>query len=82
MLDKLRGEFTVAQLPEGRFIKDFPNTVLYVGRNRNGDLKDVMVLMLRNGTNLENTVFAPTGKMEVNTSNQVLSVPSAHGPVA
>ena len=44
-------EFSGAQMPEGRAIKDFPGYIFYVGRNRNGDLQDVMVWVFKDETN-------------------------------
>src|ERR1039457_5907811 len=41
MLFNLRMQLTAAQLPEGRFIKDFKGYVFYVRKNRGGELEDV-----------------------------------------
>ena len=40
---RLMAEFSKAQLPEGRFIKDFPGYIICVGKNRKGNLQDVMI---------------------------------------
>src|SRR6266542_5473829 len=54
-------QLSAALLPEGRFITEHPGLILYVGKNRNGALDDVMVLMMDTETNLERTVMAPHG---------------------
>src|SRR6266699_6625800 len=51
LLFKVRVELSNVQLPEGRFIKDFPGYVFYVGKNRKGLLQDVMVYYLGDKTN-------------------------------
>ena len=38
LIDVARAEFTGAQLPEGRVIKDFPGYIFYIGKNRRGNL--------------------------------------------
>ncbi|HWQ93640.1 MAG TPA: LptF/LptG family permease [Clostridia bacterium] len=74
MLDNLRMELSSGVLPEGRFINDFPGYIFYAGRNRDGDLRDVMVFVLKNETNVETTIRAPRGKLEINTARQMLSL--------
>ncbi len=67
---KILMEFTGAQLPEGRFIKDFKGYIFYVKKNRGGDLQDVHVWVLKNETNLVMTVRAARGKVEVDAPNR------------
>lgn len=71
---KLQAEFSSAYLPEGRFIKDFPGYIFYVGKNRKGELQDVIVFALKNETNVEYTIRAPRGKMEPDPKNRVLNL--------
>ena len=61
-----------AQLPEGRFIKDFPGYIFYVGENNRGDLRKVMAFMLKDETNVVMTVKAPRGKLELDAPNQLI----------
>ena len=74
----MRLEFTAkmsaALLPEGRFITDRPGVIFYVGKNRDGKLQDIMLLMLENQTNLVRTVMAPRGEMSVDNTNKQLNV--------
>ncbi len=75
LIDGLKVELlTTVQLPEGRYIKDFPGYIFYVGRNRRGELEDVMVFELKKGTNLVTTVLAPRGRMEVDPTNRVIVI--------
>src|SRR6266478_8985955 len=39
---KLKLELANIQLPEGRFIKDFPGYIFYVGKNDRTNLQDIM----------------------------------------
>jgi lipopolysaccharide export system permease protein len=71
---KLFAQFSSAQLPEGRFITDFPGYIFYIGRNRNPDLEDVLVFVLQNETNVEHTLRAPRGKLAFDTQNKRLSL--------
>ena len=71
---RLRAEFSNVQLPEGRFIKDFPGYIFYVGKNRRGYLEDVLVHQLANKTNSGMTVHAPYGRIEFDLTNQVITL--------
>ena len=71
---KLQAEFSSAYLPEGRFIKDFPGYIFYVGKNRKGELEDIMVFALKGETNVLYTLRAPRGKMEPDVPNRRLNL--------
>jgi lipopolysaccharide export system permease protein len=71
---RLAAQFATAGLPEGRFIKDFPNTIFYVGKNRNGNLEDVLVVRLKDETNVVQTLQAPRAKLEIDTTNNWLNL--------
>jgi len=71
---KVGAELSKAQLPEGRYIKDFPGYVLYVEKNNKGLLEDVKVLMLANKTNSAVYVIAPRGELQVDETNQSFSM--------
>jgi lipopolysaccharide export system permease protein len=53
------------QLPEGKIINDFPGYVFYAAKNKGGNLEDVRILELGNGTNSETTLRAPRGRVEM-----------------
>ena len=48
-------------IPEGRFLKDFDGYILYVGKNRGGNLQEVMILSLKDQTNIDQVISAPSG---------------------
>jgi lipopolysaccharide export system permease protein len=70
LIYELRGELVHVQLPEDRYINDFPGYIFYVGKNHDGVLKDVMVFILENKTNVSMTVTAPGGSLEINSTNK------------
>lgn len=78
MLFNLRAELSTAYLPEGRFIRDFPGYIFYVGKNRKGVLQDLMILQLKNETNVDFVVRAPRGTMEIDAPNKRLNISLYH----
>ncbi len=74
MISGLRIELTSAQIPEGRFIKDFKGYIFYVGKNRRGNLEDIMVFVLKDETNLVTTVRAPRGKLDIDLANRIATL--------
>jgi lipopolysaccharide export system permease protein len=74
LLFSFKVELTSSQLPEGRFIKDFPGYIFYVGENRHGDLRKVIVYALKEETNVVMTVKAARGKMELDFPNRVINL--------
>jgi lipopolysaccharide export system permease protein len=71
LIEDLRIEFSNLQFPEGRFIKDFPGHIFYVGKNRKGNLEDITVYRFE-ATNGMTTYRAPRGKVETDTVNKKL----------
>ena len=57
-------------LPEGRHIRDIPGYVIFIGKNRDGQLENVMIYKLASGTNDVATIHAARGKLEENRTNQ------------
>ena len=74
LLDKVKVELTNAQLPEGRFIKDFKGYIFYVGKNRKPNLEDIIVFQLDDGTNGAMTIHAPRGRFEVDPARNQIRV--------
>ncbi len=70
LLFRVRAELMNAQLPEGRFIRDFPGYIFYTEKNRGGNLQNVMIFKLENGTNVETTLRAPRGRLETDVTNK------------
>ena len=65
-----RSELLDAQLPEGRFIRDFPGYVFYVEKNRGGNLENVTVLWSERNT----TIQAPRGRLAVDAASKQLTM--------
>ncbi|MFO1513382.1 MAG: LptF/LptG family permease [Verrucomicrobiota bacterium] len=70
LLAKFQAEISTGLLPEGRYIRDVPGYMIYVGKNRSGTLEDVMVYVLGNSTNLPSTLIAPRGQLTVDITNR------------
>lgn len=74
LFDSLKLGLTNLQLPEGRFIKDFPGYIFYVGKNRRGNLEDVIVFVLKDQTNKLTSIHARSGKVEADSLNKTILV--------
>jgi lipopolysaccharide export system permease protein len=74
LLFKLRNELVTAQLPEGRYIRDFPGYIFFVEKNTGGKLQNVMIFKLENETNVSTTIAAPRGELLANTTNKSLAL--------
>ena len=71
LLFKVKGELLNAQLPEGRYIRDFPGYIFYTEKNRGGKLENVTIVTLSpDETNNTTTVMAPRGLLEVDVPNK------------
>ena len=70
LIDVARAEFTGAQLPEGRVIKDFPGYIFYIGKNRRGNLQDVVIYDAAKGI----TFHAARGRVEMDAPNDVVNL--------
>jgi lipopolysaccharide export system permease protein len=68
LIFKFTTEFSVAQIPEGRHITDIPGHIVFIGKNRNGNLEDVLVYDLGQGTNQPSSWFAPRGEVQIETT--------------
>jgi lipopolysaccharide export system permease protein len=70
LLANLKGELFSTQIPAGRFIKDFPGYIIYVGKNDGTNLQKVIVFALgKDMTTVERTISAPRGRLEVGSTN-------------
>ncbi|MEI2725129.1 MAG: LptF/LptG family permease [Verrucomicrobiota bacterium] len=71
ILFRFTAEITTSRLlPEGRHIRDIPGYVFFIGKNRDGQLEDVMIYKLASGTNDVATIHAARGKLEISPTNQ------------
>ncbi|MGC3959528.1 MAG: LptF/LptG family permease [Verrucomicrobiota bacterium] len=73
LIFKFTKDFSVAQIPEGRYITDVPGYLIYINKNRGGNLEGVLVYNLGKGTNQLMSWVAPRGSIELETSgtNQI-----------
>lgn len=72
LISDLKSELVNAQLPEGRFIRDFPGYIFYVEKNRGGRLEGVMIYRLQNETNVDTTLRAQSGRLRPDRANNQL----------
>jgi lipopolysaccharide export system permease protein len=63
-----------AELPEGRFIRDFPGYVFYIGKNNNGELENVLIYQLENETNANTVWRAAHGRLSSNRAANQLTM--------
>jgi lipopolysaccharide export LptBFGC system permease protein LptF len=75
LLFQFRAELMSAQLPEGRFITDFPGCMFYIGRNREHQLQDVIVFLQDDGAKGRTTTYrAPRGQFRLDSTNRQVIV--------
>jgi lipopolysaccharide export system permease protein len=72
ILFRARSELANFQFPEGRFIRDIPGYIFYVDKNHNGNLQDVMVVVLQNETSPSTSIHAPRGRLETDSRGKQL----------
>jgi lipopolysaccharide export system permease protein len=72
ILFRARSELANVQFPEGRFIRDIPGYIFYVDKNHNGNLQDVMVVVLQNETSPSTSIHAPRGRLETDSRGKQL----------
>jgi lipopolysaccharide export system permease protein len=72
LIEDVKKELVNAQLPEGRFIRDFPGYIFYVDRNNGGKLDNVMIYRLQNETNVDTTLRAAHGQLKPDRANNQL----------
>jgi len=61
-------------LEEGRFIKDFPNLMIYVGRKDGNQVKDVVAYETTDEGRIKRSVRAERGEIEADHINKILRV--------
>jgi LPS export ABC transporter permease LptF len=52
-----------AQIPEGRFIRDFTGVIFYAEKNNGGELDNVLIYLLQDETNITTTIHAEHGRL-------------------
>jgi lipopolysaccharide export system permease protein len=61
-------------LEEGRFIRDFPGLMIYVGRKNGTAVKDVVAYELTKQGNVKRSVRAKQGELEADNASRMLTV--------
>lgn len=79
--NELIGNLANQQIPEGQFIRDFPGYIFYAGKNDNGNLENVLIYKLQNGTNVAVTIHADHGRLDPARSGSQLVVDLYDGQV-
>lgn len=80
MIARIRAELISVYLPEGRIIRaDMPDTrtngyLLYVGKNRQRELRDVIAYQLEHDTNVVAIIKAERGKYELDPTNNMINL--------
>ena len=73
----LRGDLLAnlanSQIPEGRFIRDFPGYIFYTEKNNGDELENVLIYQLRGETNIDSITHAERGHLNPQrASNQLI----------
>jgi lipopolysaccharide export LptBFGC system permease protein LptF len=64
-----------AEIPEGRFIHDFPGVIFYTEKNDNGNLENVLIFRLQDKTNtVDTTIHAARGHLSTQRANNQLVI--------
>ncbi len=71
--DKVQADLANVYLPERRWIQDVPGYIIYVGKNRHGDLEDIIISKLE-GDKRVLTIEAPRGRLEVDPAKKQLDL--------
>jgi LPS export ABC transporter permease LptF len=71
LISNLKLQFSAFQLPEDKMIKDIPGYILYVKKNRRGNLEDILVYQADN-TNGTRTYHAERGHLEIDPTNKLI----------
>jgi len=71
---RLTAQMANVILPEGRFVNDIPGFTFYIGKNDGRNLKDVMVYLFKDETNVWLKIRAPSGYYQVDTTNKQIEL--------
>ena len=74
LIASVKVQLASAALPAGRFITDIPGCLIYVGKNDGRNLKDIMLYLLQEETNVVTKIRAPHGFYQYNPTNQLFEL--------
>ncbi len=72
IIDEMRLKMAGVMLPEGRWIRDVPHYMIYVGRNDHNNLRDLCIYGLDDGQNLKSVVLAARGILDITNDPPML----------
>jgi lipopolysaccharide export system permease protein len=61
-------------LPEKTFIREFPDRIVYIGRVRGQELKDVLIYNLDKDGQVDNYIRATTGRIQITGGGKIMQV--------
>lgn len=71
MFTQMRGEVLTqlfsGKIPEGKFIRDIPNYILYTEKNSGGELQNLTIYQLKDETNILFKIMAGSARLNPNT---------------
>src|SRR5665213_484877 len=70
----LLGDLANMEIPEGQFIRNFPGYIFYVGKNKGGEMHDIMIYRIENGTNTDAIVRASQGRLKPDRAKNQLVI--------
>jgi lipopolysaccharide export system permease protein len=63
-----------SEIPEGRFIHDFPGYIFYTEKNDDGNLENVLIYHLQDKTNVDMTIHAARGHLSTQRARDQLVI--------
>ena len=70
----LMADMANAQIPEGRFLRDFPGYIFYTEKNDDGNLQNVLIYHLHGETNVDLTIHAERGHLDPRRADNQLAI--------
>jgi len=72
---QMLNEMANAQIPEGRFVRDFPGYIIYVGKKgKDGGLQDLLIYRMQDETNVDGVIQASSGRLNPLRSQNQLAI--------
>ncbi len=71
---EIGGKDPMSLLEEGRFTKDFPGFMIYVGRKHKTGFEDVILYAMTDKGTVKNNIRAQSGEMQVNKEEKTIKI--------
>jgi len=62
------------EIPEGQFIRDFPGFIFYTEKNHNGEMENLLIYQIENGTNTDAIIKASHGHFKPDRTKNQLAI--------